>query len=73
MQRTAALAALRAYPKGPRTQIIGFQGPSTATLLVFGPRKPIIWVLGPLGLGFRVEGLGFRIQGFRRFSRLSVF
>ena len=24
-------------PKGPRTQIIGFQGPNTMILMVFGP------------------------------------
>ena len=25
------------FPKGPRTQIIGFQGPNTIILMVFGP------------------------------------
>ena len=36
---------LGAYPKRPGTQITGLQGPE-----VFGPKSPIIWVLGPLGL-----------------------
>ena len=35
-------------PKGPRTQIIGLQGPITILLMVFGPRNPTIWVLGSL-------------------------
>ena len=38
------------YPKGPRTQITGFQGPNTINSIVFWPQNPIIWVLGPLGL-----------------------
>ena len=25
------------FPKGPRTQIMGFQGPNTIILMVFGP------------------------------------
>ena len=29
----------------PRTQIIGFQGPSTIILVVFGPYNLIIWVI----------------------------
>ena len=30
---------------------MGFDGPSTITLMVFGPYNPIIWVLRPLGYG----------------------
>ena len=45
--------------KGPRTQIIGFSGPSTTILMVFGP---IIWVLGLLGLG--CTGLAARLRCF---------
>ena len=33
------------YPKGPRSQIIGFLGPSTINIRVVG-----LWVLGPLRL-----------------------
>ena len=29
--------SMRFTPKGPRTQIIGSQGPNTITLMVFGP------------------------------------
>ena len=35
-------------PKGPRTQIIGFEGPNAINIIVFGPQSPVIWVLGPL-------------------------
>ena len=33
-------------PKGPRTQIIGFEGPNTSSIIA---KDPMIWVLGPLG------------------------
>ena len=45
-----ASCGLKGYAKGPRTQIIGFEGPNTITFMEFGPKAPIIWVLGPLGL-----------------------
>ena len=38
------------YCKGPRTQIIGFQGKNIIILMVLGPQSPITGVLGPLGL-----------------------
>ena len=44
-------------PKGPRTQIIGFQGPNSNNVIVFGPENPIIWVLGPLK-GVLMSGFG---------------
>ena len=37
-------------PTGPRTQIVGFEGPDTIMLVVLGPQSPIFWVLGPFGL-----------------------
>ena len=42
--------ALESCLKGPRTQIIGFQGPNTILSMLFGLCSPVIWVLGPLGL-----------------------
>ena len=38
------------FAKGPRTQVIRFYCPNATISLVFGPQKPIIWVLGPLGI-----------------------
>ena len=29
-------------PKGPRTKILGFEGPSTIILRVFGPYSPLM-------------------------------
>ena len=28
---------LQAYPEGPRTQLVGYQGPNTIMFMVFGP------------------------------------
>ena len=36
-------------PKGPSTQIVGFQGPKTIQSMGFGTKDPAIWVLGPSG------------------------
>ena len=33
-------------PKGPRKQIMGFEGPNTNSMIA---KDHIIWVLGPLG------------------------
>ena len=43
-------AMLEGYPKGPSTQIVGFQGPKTIQSMDFGTQNPTIWVLGPSGL-----------------------
>ena len=43
------------FPKGPRTQMVGFSGPNTSNSIVFGPSSPTIRVLGFL----KVEGVGF--------------
>ena len=40
----------RTYPKGPRTQIKGFEGPNAISIIVFGPLNLFLGVLGPLGL-----------------------
>ena len=45
------------YPRGPRTQIMGFQDPNITMRMVFGTYRPNIWVLGPLGVGSRVKVL----------------
>ena len=41
------------YPKGPSTQIVGFQGPKTFQGMDFGTQNPTI---GPSVVGFRVWG-----------------
>ena len=46
-------------PKGPKTQIIGFQGPNTIDGIVFGPLNPVIRVLGPLGEGLQSPAAAF--------------
>ena len=38
------------FPKGPRAQMIGFCCPNITICMVFVPQKPVIWVLGPLGI-----------------------
>ena len=38
------------FPKGPSTQIVGFQGPKTIQSMDFGTQNPTIWVLGPSGI-----------------------
>ena len=45
------LVTCMGYPKGPRTQILGPYVPNTIEILVVEPQYPIIWILGPLGLG----------------------
>ena len=49
------------YPKGPSTQIVGFQGPKTIQSMDFGTQNPTVWVLGPSGVVLR--GSGFQVQG----------
>ena len=47
-KRLHPLPALQQNPKGPRTQIIGFQGPNTITKInVFGPYSPVFGSLEP--------------------------
>ena len=36
-------------PKGPRSQIVGFQSPKTIQSMDLGTKNPTIWVLGPSG------------------------
>ena len=36
-------------PKGARTQIMVLYGTNTIHIIICGPEKPMIWVLGPLG------------------------
>ena len=41
------------YPKGPSTQIVGFQGPKVLqSSMEFGTYNPTIWELGPSGIGY---------------------
>ena len=61
------------YPKGPRAQIIGYQGPSTTILMVFGPYNPIIWVLGPLGVQAITCTLNVRLEvGLESMPKLGL-
>ena len=50
--------AIQVYAKGPRTPIIGFQGPNTMNISVVGLQHAILWVLGPLGSLKRKQFLG---------------
>ena len=58
---------LLTFAKGPRAQIIGFEGPNTINVIVVGPYYPIIWVLGPLGFWSQKKGLGLRVGLFTCF------
>ena len=44
------------YPEGPRTPIIGFQGPNTLMSMVFGPQSP--WTLYNSGFLWLNPGFG---------------
>ena len=47
---TGLIFGFEANPKGPRTQIMGFESLSSIILMVFlGTQSPMIWVLGPSG------------------------
>ena len=40
----------QSFPKGPSTQIVGFQDPKTTESMDFGTQNLTIWVLGPSGI-----------------------
>ena len=41
--------------------MMGFGGPNTINIVVFGPSNPILWVLGPLGYGFDMVSAHYSI------------
>ena len=56
------------FPKGPRTQIIGFQGPNPIIFMVSG-QNATLGVLGPLGSSGTTSickvGRGVRVLAFK--------
>ena len=50
---------------GPRTQIMRSEGPNIISSMAFGPKNPIIWVLGPLGLLLLLYALLLTLQKVR--------
>ena len=46
-----SLYAILNYPKGPSTQLVGFQGPKTIQSMILGPETLLFGYLDPLGYG----------------------